>query len=458
MNSLEKFHQLNENGPRLKIGVVGDAMVDQYYDVRVLKISPEFPISVMHSEQDTSEDFPGGAANVAYQFKHFNVDSKLISFIDQDASSCFSNRGINTELCLVIESQIPRKRRFYSGDFPTFRWDVEKSGYGLENLVDCRSQLHQIVQNCTSDFDVMIFSDYNKGVLTKVPDLSLAKISIVDPKAGDLSRWRGCTVFKPNQQEALALSGKSTIAEAGSFLLDCLDCQAVVITQAGQGISVFERQGVSEFRPTSPSPPAESVIGAGDCFTAFLAMGLGRNLTVLEAAELAWRAGTLYVKNRRNKPLDVESLMDWFNPALKKFVKPESLVHRDYKLVFTNGCFDLLHSGHVESLRFAKNHGDKLVVAVNSDASVSRLKPGRPIVGLADRMKLLAALEVVDFVVSFDEATPLEIIERIKPDVLVKGAEYKKDDIVGGNIVKEVILAPMIPGLSTSALLQKIQH
>lgn len=478
MSVLEEFLKLDINGPEISVGVVGDAMVDEYFNVRVKKISPEFPIPVMHSDVDKSEDYPGGAANVAYQFKHFNAKVNLIAFTDDAANQSLQARGVNTDLCVNIPTKIPRKRRFYSDDFPTYRWDVEEPCYGLGPDLDKKCfELYEKAQSFES-FNVMIFSDYNKGVMSKYIDLLIPEvpISIVDPKAGDIERWRGCTVFKPNAQEALALTGCRTINEAGMKLLDQLKCEAVIITQAGKGVTVFDHYspvfgvhddgGIYEIRPTEKLPPAESVIGAGDCFMAFLAMALARGMGIRVAAEVAWRMGVLYVKNRHNKPLSRLDMVKVFDPALGKIIVgcPEDYLgrdfpscKRDYKLVFTNGCFDILHAGHLETLRFAKTCGDKLVVAVNSDESVARLKPGRPLVELHNRMRMLASLEFVDFVIPFDEPTPLEIIKRIKPDVIVKGAEYEKEKIVGYGIVKEVITAPMVEGLSTSSLIEKIK-
>lgn len=473
MSALEEFFSLDLNGPEVHIGVVGDAMVDEYFNVKVKKISPEFPIPVMHSDTDQSEDYPGGAANVAYQFKHFNAKANLIAFTDKDADLALSLKGINTAMCVNIDTRIPRKRRFYSDDFPTYRWDVEQPHYGLGHELDRKCfELYEKAQRNSDTFNVMIFSDYDKGVLSKYMDLLIPEvpISIVDPKNKNFERWRGCTVFKPNAQEAMSLTGCSSVVEAGQKLLDMLNCEAVVVTEAGQGVTVFDRYnpingvrddgGIYEIRPTSKLPPAESVIGAGDCFMAFLAMALARGMKIRRAAEVAWEAGVLYVRNRHNKPLDRQDILNRFDAAANKIIVgyPEEYLPtpRNYKLVFANGCFDILHAGHIETLRRAKALGDKLVVAVNTDESVSKLKPGRPFVGLDDRMKMLAALEVVDYVVPFDEPTPLSLIKRIKPDVIVKGSEYEKEKIVGYGLA-EVVTVPMVDGLSTSALIQKIK-
>jgi D-beta-D-heptose 7-phosphate kinase/D-beta-D-heptose 1-phosphate adenosyltransferase len=181
-------------------------------------------------------------------------------------------------------------------------------------------------------------------------------------------------------------------------------------------------------------------------------MSLALGLNILESAEIAWEAGVVYVKNKYNQPLHPNDF------STSKIVDPQFLTERNFKLVFTNGCFDILHAGHLESLKFAKFLGDKLVVAVNTDESVAENKPGRPFVKLKDRMSLLASLEFVDYVVSFSEKTPLEILKTIRPDVVVKGSEYSKENIVGNDFIPEVVVCPMIEGLSTTNLINSIKN
>lgn len=446
MSILKEFIYLNDTGPTLKIAVIGDAMLDQYFSTKIKRISPEFPIPICLSEDDKSEDFPGGAANVAYSFKHFNVYPKLISFVDPQATVCFLQHNIDVSLCCEINGNIPRKRRFYSNDFPTYRWDIEKHNYGLKNIEYERCRLQKVNPE---EFDAIIFSDYNKGVFSESINqlVRKARISVVDPKSSYLE-WIGCTVFKPNKQEALNLSGKNTVQEAGIYLQQKLECQAVVVTEGEDGVSVFTEVNQYEIRPNKTLPIAESTIGAGDTYISFLTMALARGIHIKDAAEIAFQAGVSYVKNRHNKPITKNDLVP------NKFVLPE--IERDYKLAFTNGCFDVLHCGHLESLKFAKSKADKLVVAVNSDESVGRLKPGRPINSLKDRMNLLAGLECVDFVISFEEDTPLELIKKIKPEILVKGSEFQVENIVGKEFAGEVIRFPMIEGLSTTKIIEKL--
>ena len=234
--------------------------------------------------------------------------------------------------------------------------------------------------------------------------------------------------------------------DQAKFFYDRLNCQSVVITRGGGGVVGITDGQLWEFKPES-QVKVESVVGAGDCFCAFLAMATAHGFKAKEAAEIAWKAGAIYVQNSMNRPIVPAELCE------DKIVHPADLSSRDFKLVFTNGCFDILHEGHIESLKFAKSKGEKLVVALNSDESIKRLKgPDRPVKNLRQRMAVMAAIRYVDFVTYFEEDTPLEVIKTIVPDVLVKGSQYT-GPIVGEDIVSEVYRAPMVDGVSTTILL-----
>jgi D-beta-D-heptose 7-phosphate kinase/D-beta-D-heptose 1-phosphate adenosyltransferase len=223
----------------------------------------------------------------------------------------------------------------------------------------------------------------------------------------------------------------------------------VVITHGGDKVVGLDGNDFFSYCPKKAVSVA-SVVGAGDCFCAFFAMSLGHGFKIAEATEIAWNAGALYVQGKMNRPITPAEL------SPNGIVEPEDLRDRDFKLVFTNGCFDLLHDGHIKTLEFAKEKGQKLVVALNTDASIRRLKgEGRPVMPLEQRMRVMANLKPVDFVVSFDEDTPLEVIKKIRPDVLVKGQDYQLENIVGADIVPEVCRAPIIPGLSSSNFIRR---
>jgi len=461
MQLYSDFLKADASGPTAKIGIVGDAMVDEFMDVEIKKISPEFPIIVVQSEDENYQYLPGGAANAAFQFKHFNVDSTLFAFVDDEAKQVFTQSGLKSDCFVEIGNKIPRKRRLYSQGIPINRIDFESSNYGFsEDILQLRAQdiIHKLLK---TNLDALILSDYHKGLFAQFDNKVLKnfKRTIIDPKCGDISRWCGCTVFKPNQEEATRLSGKSNIYDAGRYFLDQLCCQAVVITMAANGVVVFKKNcDPVEIKPQKKLPPAESVVGAGDCFAAFYAMSLARGFDFDQAADISFHAGSLYVQNKHNKPLTPQEFRASFDPCGSKFIdNPQKFfAGKNYKLAFTNGCFDFgLTAAHVDCINFAKTCGDKLVVALNSDASVSRLKgEGRPILPFADRVKIISSMQAVDYVVGFDEDTPLNIVEKVVPDVIIKGGDYNKDTVIGGHIA-EVIIFDWVESLSTTQKIEK---
>ena len=458
MRVISEFLRRNSEH-RPTIHVVGDAMVDEYYNVKVTRISPESPnVCVMLSPtDDPAESLPGGAANVCYQLKNFNVNTELFSFMDKKAQAIFEKAGVTCECAFGDEVKIPRKKRFFDGDVQVSdRWDIEVPNCGLTHLDAYQDAIH-LAWSTQKRPDLVILSDYNKGVFNtdQVPfacDRGMC-CTIVDPKKGPLSKWRGCTIFKPNSVEAVELSGGLTDwRKQCDFFKSELQCDAVVITQQGDGVVGKACSEYFEYRPQQ-RVVASKISGAGDCFIGIFALAFCHNMTVEEAAIVAFEAGASFVQHQARTPIT-----PWQLQKKSKFVVPRDLRVRDYKLVFTNGCFDILHSGHLESLRFAKAKGDKLVVAVNSDASVSRLKgPKRPVVPLAERMEMLAALECVDYVVSFEEDAPNDLVAEIMPDVLIKGADWKDKTVAGTEYVKEIHFVPLIEDKSTTNIIEKIK-
>lgn len=451
MSLINNFLKLDAESP-IKVAVVGDSVLDQYFQIKVKRISPEFPIPTYLSENDDCLNLPGGASNVVYQAKNFNSEAKLVSFVDKEARDVFESHGIDTSLCVEIPNNIPRKRRFYAEDFPTYRWDVEKAKYGLspEELKKYSNILYNNVLN--NEFDAVIYSDYDKGVFDDWPGIvythqfNTKVCTIVDPK-NSFKKWNGCTIFKPNKSEAISLSGQDSIENAAWFFVQELGCRCI-ITNGNNPVTVLSdsERSIQKIGKTIVNP-AKSVVGGGDAFSCFLAMAFARGFNTEESAEIAWLAGTKYVQNRYNKPLYPVDLLE-----SKIITNPEILRNRDFKLVFTNGCFDFgLTKGHIESLKFAKQQGDKLVVALNSDQSIKNIKgENRPIMSLGERMEIVSALEYVDFVVSFDENTPYELIKKISPNLIVKGGnDYKTEDVVGKDIC-DVLISPYFNSISTT--------
>lgn len=454
---IEKFLTCNKE-KRLKIGILGDAVVDEYFAVKVSRISPEFPIQVLHSTKDQPEKaLPGGAANVAYQTKHFNVDCQLFCLCTQYSESIFQKAGLQTN-CEYVNS-VPIKRRFYDGNYALTRWDVEDSTYHIPEAA--RERLFEkFCKFLETGPDIVILSDYNKGLFT--PDFCHRVVkkckkynvkTIVDPKKGPVEKWRGCTYFKPNNKEAADLTGYFDWRDQANYLSTHLGCENVLITHGGEGVRGIAR-GLQFFYDVNLNLEAQSVIGAGDCFSASLAMALSYGFSPQEAVRLAFAAGAVYVKAKYNQPITPYDLCKHFDPIRAKYLEPQLFG----KVVFTNGCLDVLHFAHIKLLEYAKAQGDCLVVGINSDESVRRLKGNtRPINPLIHRMHMLASLQMVDFVIPFEEDDPYQLIKRLgKVDVLVKGGDYTADKIIGADLVKEVKISPFVDGLSTTNLIKKI--
>lgn len=451
---------LTKNRERqLNIHCVGDAMIDEYLDVDVKRISPECPAMVLHSNNNKCIIKPGGVANVAYQFKYFNVIPHLICWGNQSEVSLFLQHGIELKLWdsknISNHCNLPIKKRFINNGIQIIRHDIEDYLCGLhEHDVElATTEIQEIIKN-TFKPDIAILSDYNKGFFSsknnRIIDCYKNVKTIVDPKIGPLSKWKGCTIFKPNAKEAMELSGKTHWKDQATYLQNELECESVIITFGGDRVAGIWYKDFFEFIPNR-SVVVESVVGAGDAFVCFLAMAIGHGFSIPNSVEIAWNAGANYVQHKRNRPIVPAEL------SLSGIVNPKDLKNRDFKLVFANGCFDFgLTSSHIKCLEFAKQQGDKLVVALNSDKSISRLKGvNRPVMPLIERQKIISSLKCVDFVVSFEEDTPLELIKELNPSIIVKGGDYKKEEVVGYGIA-DVKIFPFQDGMSTTDKLNKI--
>jgi D-beta-D-heptose 7-phosphate kinase/D-beta-D-heptose 1-phosphate adenosyltransferase len=429
-------------------------MVDEYYEGTVDRISPEFPMSIMTSLKEEPVRKPGGAANVSYQMKHFNVSPMLVGYNDKNSSQVLAQHYMKSTSCHLNKGHVPAKKRFLSQGIQVFRHDIEEPYYGIG--LDAVSKLQQELVEKTHKLDIpnaVILSDYNKGFFID-PQCWLqnfpGSITVVDPKKGPAGKWKGCSVFKPNAKEAKEMTGCDNWKDQCLFLSKELPGSSIVITQGGDGVVGWDGD-FFEYRPNKKIL-VESVIGAGDCFVSVLAIALAHGFFINEAAEIAYRAGEVYVQNRLNRPIVPAELSN------NKTIHPEDVLHRDFKLVFTNGCFDILHPGHLSTLEFAKSKGDKLLVALNSDNSIRKLKgETRPINNLYNRIKMIASLQAVDFVCYFEDDTPLQTILSCQPDVLVKGGDYDLSNIVGSKEVPEIFIAPTLSGYSTTAIVNQCQ-
>jgi D-beta-D-heptose 7-phosphate kinase/D-beta-D-heptose 1-phosphate adenosyltransferase len=468
----------------LRLLVLGDVMLDEYLMGHVERTSPEAPVPVVKAEDEASN--LGGAANVAHLAAVLGARAQLFGVVGKDAAGekfkarCEAS-GIDADNVLAIEGRpTTRKVRILAQHQHVLRVDWEEHrpiSDALANEVLARLR-------ASEPPDAVVISDYAKGFLS--PTLLSGVIAasrewdvpvLVDPKYADLSRYRGATVVKANQKEFEAAIGYSIrdnleaeLTRASAAVLETLDSQVLIVTLGEKGLAVFSRDQQPLFVPTA-ARDVYDVSGAGDAVITVLALGLALDLGIEEAARLANEAAGVAVGKSGVAVVSPGELAARFvHGAGDKVVSREELASRvawwrvqNQRIVFTNGCFDLLHVGHLHLLRQAASHGDVLLVAVNSDDSVRRLKgKSRPLISENERTALLAALDCVDAVVIFDEDTPRELLDEVRPDVLAKGADYSKDEVVGRNRIEEaggeVVLIPLIPDRSTSNLVERIRN
>ena len=454
---------------------IGDAMLDRYWHGDTHRVSAEAPIPVI--EVSSIEDRPGGAANVALNVATLGAASSLIAATGQDEmsnilESKLSSSGIDCRFIRVEGMSTITKVRLVSRSQQMIRADFEA-------LFDIDAD--QVVTGMDSipEYDSVILSDYDKGLFSDPSSIiesarKKSKPVLVDPKFKPFSAYQGATVIKPNTLELKNAVGdwssEAEMLEKCRGLMATIGFEAMLVTRASEGMTLIERHGESHF----PARTREvyDTSGAGDTVIAVLAASLASGQTLKDSVALSNVAAGIVVGHFGVTSVsgpELRAEVDLTEPAGKGKMSAEQLVaavqvlkSRGEKVVFTNGCFDILHAGHVNYLGDAKLEGDRLIVAINSDASVHRLKgEGRPINPLDRRMTMLAGLASVDWVVSFDGDTPEELLQLLKPDVLVKGGDYGIDQVVGADIVRanggEVKVLSLLEDCSTSALVEKIR-
>ncbi|HTV78504.1 MAG TPA: D-glycero-beta-D-manno-heptose 1-phosphate adenylyltransferase [Steroidobacteraceae bacterium] len=466
--------------PNLTVWVVGDLMLDEYVMGAVDRVSPEAPVPVVRV-RDTELRL-GGAANVARQVAALGAKVILAGTAGEDAAGADLLRlcaasGIDTRgVVRVAKRRTTRKLRVLGHSQQLLRLD-------WEDLDPCDAAVcaQLLAALGAAAPDAVILSDYAKGVLT--PEIIAAVCRragqapvVVDPKSRDFTRYRGATTVTPNLRELELASGVSldptradTVAAAARPLIAAAGLSSMVVTLSEHGMLVVPAAG-----PAIPVPASRrevfDVTGAGDTAIAVLTLSLAAGTPLAAAARLANAAAGVSVGQVGAVAVDADSIRSELTASPEAKVLPRAeLAARaaswriaGKRIVFTNGCYDLLHAGHLSLLHGAAKLGDILVLAINSDASVRRLKgPERPLVPQAERAALLAALGCVDAVTVFDEDTPLATIEAVRPHVLVKGADYTADQVVGREIVEagggRVALVPLLPQKSTSALVERIK-
>ena len=453
-------------------------MLDEYWFGDTARISPEAPVPVVRA--GSAEQRPGGAANVALNVAALGARSTLAAVVGQDErgaqlARALEQHGVRCDLVRSATLPTIHKLRVLARNQQLLRIDAEQS------LQACADEFGSLYERLVRQADVVILSDYGKGTLCRVEELvaaaRAAKIpALIDPKGTDFKRYRGAYALTPNRAEFEAVVGRCSdegeLLRKGRSLREDLDLDLLLVTRGEQGMTLFEQDAEPLTLPTQAREVFD-VTGAGDTVIALLGAGVAAGLAPADAAALANLGAGIVVgkigaatasRSELQRALHSQGsggrgLVDL--PELAALVAEAKA--RGERVVFTNGCFDILHAGHVSYLEEAKSCGDRLIVAVNDDDSVRRLKGARrPVNSLADRMAVLAGLASVDWVVPFSEDTPAELIAKVVPNVLVKGGDYRVEQIAGGDTVLknggEVRVLGFKPGRSTSALIDALRR
>ncbi|WP_141055707.1 D-glycero-beta-D-manno-heptose-7-phosphate kinase [Aliarcobacter cryaerophilus] len=461
--------------------VIGDLMIDHYLWGSCDRISPEAPVQVVNVKKESS--VLGGAGNVINNLVTLGSVVDVISVIGNDSvanelKSLLEKIDVPTSN-LVVENnrKTSKKSRLIASQQQVLRYDMESIDDINENS---HKQIIQTLEKNIDKYSSIILSDYGKGVLTTNLTKEIIKIAnknsikvLVDPKGKDYSKYKGSYTLTPNKKEAMEatnidIKDESSLIEALKSLKTQCELEVSLITLSEQGIAIFDDE--LTIKPTV-AREVYDVTGAGDTVIASIAFALGNNLDIKDAIYFANLAAGVVVGKIGSATTTLDEIYEYeyslhksnSTSHIKTFDEIKTLASKLHsqgkKIVFTNGCFDILHVGHVKYLEVAKRYGDVLILGLNADSSVRKLKgPTRPINTQDDRAYILASLESVDYVVIFEEETPYELIKLIKPHVLVKGGDYKGKEVVGQDIADELKLVQFVDGKSTTNTIKRIQE
>ncbi len=462
------------------VTVIGDVMLDRYWSGPAGRISPEAPVPVVRITQ--REDRAGGAANVAINITALGAPCTLVGIVGDDEAGAklktlVENKQVRTNFISSPDVPTITKLRILSRNQQLLRADFEEGSAEIDN----GRMLQALRQSMRGNCRAVICSDYGKGALSSVQQMihtaRAAGIPVlIDPKGTDFSRYRGATLLTPNLSEFEAVAGKvqneDDLVQKALKMISDFELDALLVTRSEDGMSLI-RPGQKAVHLPTHAREVYDVTGAGDTVIATLGACLASGLDLVSSCEIANHAAGIVVGKLGTStasPEEIAAELEGQRTHLGGVVSEEELLAATSRLkaqgkriVMTNGCFDLLHQGHVDYLKKARALGDVLIVAVNSDDSVSRLKgPTRPIVPLKNRMELLAALSCVDFVVAFTEDTPQRLISRVLPHFLVKGGDYRPEQVAGHVEVEQnggqVVILPFTAGFSTSSIVKKIKE
>ena len=452
-----------------RIAVFGDLMIDMNTYSKATKMANEAPIPVFNKLHDTYS--LGGAGNVLKNLASLGC-SQLYAFgaVGKDVNavilrSLCTESGIMDYLQTAEQYRTIIKHRYFCDNKIVFRSDTESDASTL--VIDNEILLSQLEALCQEGLDCIVLSDYNKGFLNlercqRIIQLANKYniITVVDPKE-DYHKYMGCTLIKPNLREAyhlFSLSPSIPLEEAHQIIRSKIGCKYSVITLAEQGLTVST--STEYIKIATQSRQVIDVTGAGDIVTSVFAVYLAQDIPIISCAQKATRLATLSVQHSGSYTLQPHDLFDISSKILTiDQLTIFNTIYSTKRIVFTNGCFDLLHSGHMELFKFCRSKGDLVVVGLNSDASITRLKgPTRPVNSQKVRLDLLEAISYIDYIIVFDQDTPEELIKMLKPQYLIKGGDYTPESILGSQYAKETIVCNFVAGMSSTNIIKKIAN
>ena len=443
-----------------KITVIGDVMIDWYLHGESSRISPEAPVPVVNFKESKFQ--LGGAANVANNLKHLEIEPFLIGATGKDhfgskLKEHLKGENINFNLLSEVSFQTICKQRLMSSNQQLARIDYEQYFHASKLSKIFNTFIKNIAKT-----DLIIVSDYGKGTIFNARKLiqsarKLGKKILIDPKGKDFTKYKGANLITPNKSEFEKIMGKVSskkdLLNKAKKMLKHLNLESLVVTLGSEGMYVLSKSNKKIKEEFINAYPQEvfDVSGAGDTTISALGAALSEGKDIFSAAEFANFAASISVSKLGTSTVNKDEIAGLM--ALDSSKKQV--------IVFTNGCFDIIHSGHLDLLKEAKSYGDKLIVGLNSDKSISKLKGSdRPIINQSERKKILSALKFVDEVIIFNEENPLKLIKKLKPNILVKGADYTKEQVVGGKFVEsyggQIKLVKLTKGKSTSNIIDKI--
>ncbi len=460
-----------------KVLIIGDVMLDQYWHGDTARISPEAPVPIVNIQN--REERLGGAANVAMNICALGASATLIGAVGNDEYatkliSLLSKTDIKSNIIQNKNCKTSAKLRVLSRNQQLLRLDYESSDFEVDI-----SELIKLCKELISSHDVVVISDYGKGAVNQVEKIikiarDKDKMVIVDPKGDDFKKYKNATAITPNYAEFIQVSGEcdneDELEEQAVKMCQALNLDALLITRSEKGMSLF-LQGEQPRHFSTQAKEVYDVTGAGDTVVGLLAAAMSAGYGLVDAVKIANLGAGISVGKLGTVSVTVNEL----DAALRMLTSrgksiadlselKQSLLdakENNEKIVFTNGCFDLIHQGHIACLREAKSKGDRLVVAINDDMSVKKLKgDSRPICSLQNRIAVLEELSCIDWIIPFSEDTPLRLIKELKPDVYVKGGDYKKEELAEYELVSkyggEVVITPYIKGCSTTTIIDSI--